>query len=129
MKRRTLIKDQKGFTLVEVFLAILIFLLGFLPLVRLEVASISGNSYAQKLTQATVHAQSKMEELLSMDFATLAAAANTPQTVSDNIGVTYTINWSSTQIVANELMAITVTAAWTDKDGAHGISLSSIKGN
>jgi len=126
MKPICLLRGHSGFTLVEVFLAILIFILGILPLVRLEVASIEGNSYAQKLTAATTLAQSKMEELLTMDYADLISATPVASTICPKSGDCYTINWTCTQVLT-DTRTIVVTVTWADKNDARSISFSCIK--
>ena len=60
--------NQRGFTLIEVFAAILVFTLGALALYRLQVATIQSGSFANDLTEATTLAQGKMEELLARDY-------------------------------------------------------------
>jgi len=59
---------QRGFTLLEVFAAILVFALGAMALYRLQVATIQSSSFANDLTEATTLAQGKMEELLARDY-------------------------------------------------------------
>jgi prepilin-type N-terminal cleavage/methylation domain-containing protein len=59
---------QRGFTLLEVFAAIMVFALGAMALYRLQVATIQSSSFANDLTEATTLAQSKMEELLARDY-------------------------------------------------------------
>jgi prepilin-type N-terminal cleavage/methylation domain-containing protein len=60
--------NQRGFTLLEVFAAILVFALGAMALYRLQVATIQSSSFANDLTEATTMAQGKMEELLARDY-------------------------------------------------------------
>jgi len=124
MKRLFLLNNAKGFTLVEVFVAMLVFLLGFLPLLRLGVASIQGNIYAQQLTRATTLAEAKMERLLAMEYTDLINETPVAKLVDG-----YTVDWAQAQTVPNTT-TITVSVSWTDQGGtAHGISMSSIKGD
>ena len=60
--------NQRGFTLLEVFAAILVFALGAMALYRLQVATIQSSSFANDLTEATTLAQGTMEELLARDY-------------------------------------------------------------
>ncbi len=113
--------NQDGFTLVEVFVAMMIFLLGILPLFRLEIAAIEGNSYAQQLTKATGLGEARMEELLAMSYTSLVAASPTLQTVDG-----YAVNWSKIEDIANT-QTITVTVDWTYKSKTHTINFKSIK--
>ena len=125
------IENTDGFTLVEVLLAILVFVLGFLPLVRLEVASIQANSYAHRLTQATNLAEGKMDSLLAMNYNYIL---NKPITPEDGITLgNYKLWWNRTEITTiesftvDEVLKIEVTVKWKDKNGTREIKLSSIK--
>ena len=119
------IKHQAGFTLVEICVAMIIFLLGLLPLCRLQYATIQGNSYAYQLTRATNLAEQKMEALLTGSYDSLTTGTITP----DSIG-RYTITWSrnvDSPIAGTTSVKVTVT--WSDsQDKSHSISLDSIKG-
>lgn len=124
MKKLFWLNNAEGFTLVEVFVAMLVFLLGFLPLLRLGVASIQGNIYAQQLTRATTLAEAKMESLLAMDYTDLISTNPASESVDG-----YTVNWTQAQTVPNTT-TVTVSVSWTDKGGtAHSISMNSIKGD
>jgi len=54
-----------GFTLIEVLIAMLIATMGFLALGMMQGNAIQANSFSNKLTQATILAQAKMEQLNS----------------------------------------------------------------
>jgi len=56
-------KNQKGFTLIEVMIAMVILAVGILGLAPLMVLSIYSNTYSQDLTRATAIAQDCIEQL------------------------------------------------------------------
>ncbi len=60
--------DPRGFTLVEVMIGITIFAIGILAVATLQLTSMKSNTKANRLTQASVLAQGKMEELMALDF-------------------------------------------------------------
>jgi Tfp pilus assembly protein PilV len=131
MKRSTRSIDQNGLTLVEVCFAILLFFLGFLPIIRLAAAAIQANSYADNLSQATSLAQSKLDGLLAMSHEEIFNAASASSTVCAKSTDCYVIDWEHDypQIPPRPFTAITVTVSWSERSSARSISLSSIKGN
>ncbi len=61
------VKNQ-GFSLVEVLVALAIFLIGVLAVATLQLTSISANSKANLMTSGTSLTKSKLEELMARDF-------------------------------------------------------------
>ena len=61
-------QGERGFTLLEVLGAILIFAFGVLALSRTQIAAISTNSSANDLTEATRIAQSNIELLMNLPY-------------------------------------------------------------
>jgi type IV pilus assembly protein PilV len=60
--------DEQGFTLIEILIAITVFAIGILAVGKMQIAAIQGNSRANHLTEAVTLAQSKMEELISLNY-------------------------------------------------------------
>src|SRR5262245_24519562 len=70
--------DAQGFTLMELSIALLIFLIGVLGLLQLMIASVNINQRSLDTTLVTSLAQGKADELLSKTFATLATGGSVP---------------------------------------------------
>ena len=62
---RSLIKrgENKGFTLMEVLIAIVVLSVALLALAGLQIVSIRGNSFGNRMTEALTLAKDKMEEM------------------------------------------------------------------
>lgn len=61
-------KNQKGYTLIEVTIALVILVVGLLSIASLQVSSIKGNDLSDNITIALTLAEDKMEELLGLDY-------------------------------------------------------------
>jgi len=93
--------NDRGYTLIEILIAVTIFSLGILAVAGMQVAAMSANYRASRSTSLIVNAQDKLEELIALpyDDPWLQAAGNPPG--SDTNGNThqettsegYTISW------------------------------------
>ena len=61
--------DSKGFTMIEVLIAMAIFLIGFLAVGAMQISSVNGNASARMRTEATAIAAQHAERFLVMNFA------------------------------------------------------------
>ena len=78
MKTLNNFKDSRGFTLVELLVAVCIMAIAFAGLATMQIACINGNSIASNITIGMTLAQDKMEELNSLDF-------NDPELADNNV--------------------------------------------
>ncbi len=62
------ILDEKGFSLIEILIAITVFAIGILALGKMQITSIKGNSFGNELTRAITLAQNKAEELTGLPY-------------------------------------------------------------
>ena len=65
-------ENQKGFTLIEILIAITVFTIGILGVGVMQISAIKGNSLASGLTEAITLAQDKMEEFRALGYNDLA---------------------------------------------------------
>jgi len=88
-------RNEKGFTLIEVIIAIAILSVGLLALASMQVAAIKGNAHANRLTEATTLAQDKVEELISLQYT--VSSTDTRLTAGEDEEVNppegYDISW------------------------------------
>ena len=61
-------KNQNGFTLIEIMIAVTVLTIGILAIAKMQLSAVKGNSYASGLTEASTLAQDKMEELMSLAY-------------------------------------------------------------
>ncbi|PLX48028.1 MAG: hypothetical protein C0613_12150 [Desulfobulbaceae bacterium] len=63
-----IVKNQKGFTLIEIIIALFVFTVGILALNKMQIVAIRGNANANSLTGASTWAASQVENLLALDY-------------------------------------------------------------
>jgi type IV pilus assembly protein PilV len=109
------LKESRGFTLLEVMIALVIFAIGLLGLAGLQVMAIKGNSFGQQMTVASTLAQNQLEALRE----SAGSLSDGNDTVTDQNGITYTRNWV---VAANQPQAnmdtVDITVSWTGPTGS-----------
>jgi prepilin-type N-terminal cleavage/methylation domain-containing protein len=137
---------EKGFTLLEVIVAISILTFGILAVASMQAASIRGNSFSSSVTEGTTWAGDQVERLTALpwddpllqdtDGDTAAGLNDTgfdndPDTQNDAdqqaIEGKYTINWNvadNTPITNTKTINVTVT--WTDQGVRKTVSLQRV---
>ena len=118
------IENNKGFTLIEVLVAMVILSVGLLGTAALITGIINSNKLSNRISTATVLAQDKIEEIRGVGYAGAGAEAGT----EPYGGVNFPLYKRITGVVAGDPAAgmkkITVTVYW-DSD-AHSVELKTI---
>ena len=113
---------SKGFTLIEVLIALVILSVAFLGLAGLMVQTTKNNSFGGRMTEAATLAQDKLEELRAVSWVTITPGSDK---MSSN-GMDFSRNWRVTPNPTNgNLKEIAVTINWKDKT-SHSIRLLSV---
>ncbi len=108
-----LIKEKKGFSLLEVLIALIILAIGVLAIASLQITSTRGNYFSNNIMQAIYTAQDRLEFLINLLFTSAQLSAgnyndgtttisglvfNRAYRVVDNIAgykeITYTVTWN-----------------------------------
>ena len=117
-----LFAKSKGFTLLEVLVAMIILSISLLALAGLMVTTTKNNAYGTTITEAATFAQDKLEELRAMKWVDLIDGKYTDQR-GGSTGMSYTRNWEVTTNSA--LKRVTITIDWIDRTN-HSITLVSV---
>ena len=126
------LRNNKGFTLVEIMIAVFILVIALLGLISVTVMVIKGNSFSKTMTTATTLAKDKMEQLKntgygslagSTDYAKLDSTAQATQTAES----IYTRTWTVTNdSPAAGMKTVEVTVQWNWQNAARNVTLRSI---
>jgi prepilin-type N-terminal cleavage/methylation domain-containing protein len=72
-----MVKRERGFTLVELLIALALSMIGLLGLMALQISAIKGNASSRNFAEATALAQEKLEKLQVVPYANVAASTET----------------------------------------------------
>ena len=85
-------KNEQGFTLIEIMIALVIFSIGLLGIAIMQINAINGNASARMSTEAATHAQDQIERLLGLPYthADLSDGVHAATPLPGNI---YDVGW------------------------------------
>ena len=117
---------EKGFSLIEVLIGLIILAIGILAVAGMQITSIVGTSFSNNLTQASVIAQDRLEFLKGL---ALNDARLNDGTYPDppNIGI-FSRSYTATRSPNPNFVTIVYTVTWLEKGVSHSVSFRTIKG-
>ena len=111
---------SKGFSLIEILIALVILSITFLALAGLMVQSTKNNSFGGRMTEAATFAQDKLEELRATSWVALTPGSD--RKMGSN-GIDYARTWN---IGTNDnIKTITININWNDQT-SHSIRFFSV---
>lgn len=117
---------QKGFTLVEVLIGLIILAIGILAIAGMQITSIRGTSFSNNLSQASVLAQNRLEFLKGLPLNDNRLDTNNfPNDI--NVGL-FTGSYQAARNANPNYVQITYTVSWVEKGIPHSVSFRTIKG-
>jgi type IV pilus modification protein PilV len=104
---RKMLLRQKGFTLIEVMIALVLFAVGLLAFAGLEVLALRNTSYSKDYGKANTYAQQKVEQMKGTSWASVS-------TGSDTLEEKFTRAWTVTVTEADIMKTVAVSVTWVD---------------
>ena len=116
---------SKGFSRIEVVIALFILAICLLALAGLMVTTTRNSSFGGHMTEASTFAQDKLEQLRVSPWTGVATGNDT---IQSSTGITYTRNWTVTPNGDGNQRWVSITLNWTDptKNSNHSIRLLSV---
>lgn len=117
-------RNEGGFSLIEVLISLTILSVGLLAVAGMQITSIKGNFSSGNVTNATVLAQSKLEDLKNLSYtdSNLTSGQHSEGAISGSV---FSMSYDVVDLTST-MKAITVIVQWKDI-GDHSISLSTIR--
>lgn len=117
--------NNKGFSLIEMLIAVTILAVGLLAVAGLQITAIQGNSQGNSVSQATALAEDRIESIRNMDYAAISFVPN-PNIETNVAGTLYTRETLvEVDTPMSDLKKITVTVKW-ETNKPHKIVLRTI---
>ena len=114
--------DRRGFTMIEIIIAVLLLTVGLIGIVSVSVMVIDGNQFSKTMTTATSLAKDKLEELQNASYENITSST-APET-KENI---YQRSWTVTaDSPAVNMKTIVVTVTWPWKGQTKDVTLRTI---
>jgi len=112
---RDRVRRARGFTLIEILIALVITVLGLMAVAGMFVANAQGTSYARHATEASVLAEDQLELMLTTPSANLASGFDQVDehgtvVTSGGYNRVWTVAWDG------DLARIAVTITWREGD-------------
>lgn len=127
---KTSCRSERGFTLLEIIIAMFILTVALLSLVSVTVMVIKGNSLSKQMTTATTLARDKLEATKNQSYTNIAAGTES----FDPSGLAAGTFYTRTLVVnnntpANNMKTVTVTVSWTWGILPRSVTLRTIMGS
>lgn len=124
MRRRDV--RERGFTLIEVLVAVVILSLGMAAMVALSANGTQATAYTRHAGEAAMVGQDELERLRVLPPASLASGTDTvdAHAVASAVGLytrTWTVSWTGS------LATLTVKVQWSDGGSTHAITYRTMR--
>jgi prepilin-type N-terminal cleavage/methylation domain-containing protein len=119
-------RGERGFTVVEVLIALLVLLIGLAGILSMQFTSVRANSFSRHATEATILAEDKMEDLRATPTAALVPSTDQVDALGKTGGplAIYTRVWTLDTTLTP--IPIKVEVSWQEGGGTLTDNLHSI---
>ncbi|MDD5008670.1 MAG: prepilin-type N-terminal cleavage/methylation domain-containing protein [Syntrophorhabdaceae bacterium] len=123
--QRIALRNNKGFTIIEVLVAVCILTISMLAILEAVVIAIEHNMNNVSRDESVRIAETKMNELRNSDFTTLANGNSSVSRNIRNLTRTFNVQWIVSNLSSNSI-AVQVIVNWSHKGIQHSHSISSV---
>jgi len=109
-----LFRKSKGFTLIEILVALVILSISLLALAGLMVSTTRNNATGGHLTEAATFAQDTLERLRVAPLSSIPTGVMIQNSSVGSTGILYTGSWTAVATSGGILDIINITVNWVD---------------
>lgn len=123
-----LLTDKKGFSMLEVLIAIVILSIAIMGLATLQSRGIRGNDLGNRTSQAVALAQDRLEDLINTSRTqTISGGSESGIDETGGAGGVFSRNWTvQTGVPVTSADTIGITIGWNDITGSHNVTLNGV---
>jgi prepilin-type N-terminal cleavage/methylation domain-containing protein len=105
------IRNDEGYTLIEMLIAIAILSIGLLAVATMQISSIRVNDTARRMTRRATIAQDRLEYIVSLKYthAVLTSGAHTDGSAPSGYSISWTVSTGGTLPPLTKLIRVNVT--------------------
>jgi prepilin-type N-terminal cleavage/methylation domain-containing protein len=122
---------SKGYTLLEVLVALVISSIGLLGLAQLQIVATRSNSFSNQMTMGITLAKDQLEAFhnVAYDDAQLAAGnhLDPANPLTTQTGISFNRRWTVALDAVNKLKTITVTVGWPVPSESHRVQFTTVR--
>ena len=117
--------NKKGFTLIEMLVALVLLAIGLLAIAGMQLNSVKGNFFSSNLTQASVMGQDRLEALRQLDInhADLDIGFHNEGKIGETV---FSREYTVSLVPGTTMRNITVTVRWRE-DSNHAVSFATMR--
>ena len=104
---KKILRQKKGFTLIEVLVSLIVFAVGLLGFASLEIVAMRNMTLSKELAKANTYAQQMVEELKASTWDNIAVGTSAATVLENKFSRTYSVSKEG------EIKKVTVTVTWT----------------
>ncbi len=118
-------RAMRGFSMIEVMIALAVLGIGMAGIIGLQRVAVSSSGFSRRVTEAAILAEDKLEQLRTLALDGLDGADEVDATGVANDDGPFNRTWE--YAIVGTQATITVTVTWNEADGDHRVTMRTLR--